>query len=75
VAKATRRASLGSLAIAAALPALVALVGRAGWEVGVAAAVSVLVVVRHLDNIRRLVHHREQPFHTGSTPGPPPGGG
>lgn len=47
-------ASVGSLLVAAGLPVLVALFGGPGWEVAAAAGISILVVARHRDNIRRL---------------------
>jgi glycerol-3-phosphate acyltransferase PlsY len=54
VAKVTRTASAGSLAIAVVLPAAAAALGRPGGEVAAFAACSLLVVARHRDNIARL---------------------
>jgi glycerol-3-phosphate acyltransferase PlsY len=62
VVRATRTASMGSLAMALALPVLVAVVGRPAWEIVACAAVSVLVVARHRDNIRRIARHDERTF-------------
>jgi glycerol-3-phosphate acyltransferase PlsY len=62
VIKVTRTASIGSLAMAVALPVLVAVSGRPGWEVAVAAGVSLLVVARHGGNIQRLLRHEERAF-------------
>jgi glycerol-3-phosphate acyltransferase PlsY len=65
VVRLTRTASLGSLAIAVALPLLVAASGHPGWEVAAAAGVSVLVAVRHAGNIRRLLRGEERSFRAG----------
>jgi glycerol-3-phosphate acyltransferase PlsY len=65
VVRLSRTASLGSLAVAVALPLLVAASDRPGWEVAAAAGVSVLVVIRHAGNIRRLLHREERAFGTG----------
>lgn len=54
VAKVTRTASAGSLAIAAGLPVGAGLSGRPAGEVAAFAACSVLVVARHRGNIGRL---------------------
>lgn len=56
-------ASLASLAGAVAIPVVVALTGRPPEEVAVVVGIAVLVVVRHGDNIRRLLRGRESPFH------------
>ena len=55
VRKLTGKASLGSLVIAVGLPVGVAIAGSPGWEVGAVAALCVLVLLRHADNIRRLL--------------------
>ncbi len=59
VAGLTRKASLGSLAMAAVMPWLVVWSGAPVVEVLVAAALAGLVVVRHQANIRRLLSGRE----------------
>ena len=50
----TKKASLGSIAIAIGLPVGVGLSGRSGWEVVASVALAGLVLLRHSDNIRRL---------------------
>jgi acyl phosphate:glycerol-3-phosphate acyltransferase len=62
VARATRRASMGSLAIAVLLPTGVAVAGRATWEVVAATALGALVLVRHVANVRRLFSGTEQTY-------------
>jgi acyl phosphate:glycerol-3-phosphate acyltransferase len=62
VVRGTRTASLGSLAMAVAMPPLLALTGRPAWEVGASALVSVLVIARHRDNIRRIARNDERSF-------------
>jgi len=62
VARATGRASLGSLAIAVLLPVGVAIAGRPAWEVVAAAALGVLVLVRHGANLRRLLAGTERTY-------------
>ena len=37
------------------LPAGVAIKGAPGWEVAAVVGINVLVIIRHLDNIKRLV--------------------
>lgn len=71
VVKAARMASLGSLVIAVGLPVGVALAGRPGREVAVAAVVSAVVVVRHAGNIGRLLRREERTvLPGGSSPRP-----
>ncbi len=55
----TRTASLGSIFMALATPSLIALSGYRKEEVFLAVAISVLVLVRHQGNIRRLVSGSE----------------
>lgn len=62
VAGLTRVAALGSLAMAAAFPVLVAMSGRPGVEILGCAVASALVVVRHHGNISRLLGGRELRF-------------
>jgi glycerol-3-phosphate acyltransferase PlsY len=61
----TRKASLGSLvAVAGLVPALVVF-GHRGWSLSLAGAAALLIVIRHLPNIRRLLggseHTIEEP--------------
>ena len=64
VARATHRASLGSVAIAVLLPVGVAVAGRPGWEVVTAGALGALVLVRHGANVRRLFAGTEPTYRT-----------
>lgn len=57
--KLTGKAAIGSIALAVLLPVAVAALGQSGLEVGVAAAVSLVVVVRHRGNIARLIDGSE----------------
>ena len=59
---ATRVSALGSMAVAVALPVAGALVGRPAGEVAALAACSVLVLVRHRDNLARLRRGDEAAF-------------
>jgi glycerol-3-phosphate acyltransferase PlsY len=59
------RASVGSLTMAVGLPLLVLAERRSGWEVLVAAAIALVVVLRHRANIRRLVAHEEPAYRPG----------
>jgi len=59
VARVLHKASIASLLIMVAFPVTVWLTGYAGWEVGVIAAVAALLVLRHVPNIRRLLHRQE----------------
>ncbi len=57
--KATGKASLASLVLTLGLPLGIGLLGGPPWEVAAAAALGALVLLRHLDNIRRLLSGRE----------------
>lgn len=56
---ATHKASLASLAITVGLAAGVGIEGSPAWEIAAVAALCALVLVRHLDNIKRLIGRRE----------------
>lgn len=59
VRKATGKASLASISIAAGLPIGVALTSPPAWEIWSVLAVAALVTLRHVDNIKRLLKGRE----------------
>jgi acyl phosphate:glycerol-3-phosphate acyltransferase len=65
VVRLTRRASLGSLAMAAGLPVLIAVGGGRAWETSAGLGVSALVVARHAPNIRRLIRREEPAYRPG----------
>ncbi len=52
--KTTKKASISSLIITVLLPVCIALTGKPGWEVGATIGIGVLVVIRHIPNLRRL---------------------
>jgi len=59
VRKLSGKASLASLTIMVGLPVSVAVKGAPGWEVAALVALNALVLVRHVDNIKRLLAGRE----------------
>ena len=52
--KTTKKASVSSLIITFLLPVCIAAAGVPGWEVGATVGIGVLVVIRHIPNLRRL---------------------
>lgn len=61
VRKATGKASLASLQLTIGLPLGIGLLGGPAWEIVTAVALGALVLLRHLDNIKRLLRGRELP--------------
>jgi glycerol-3-phosphate acyltransferase PlsY len=59
VRKATKKASLASFAVIIGLPVGVAVSGRPGWEVAAVVGLALLVMVRHVDNFKRLLAGNE----------------
>jgi glycerol-3-phosphate acyltransferase PlsY len=57
--KITGKASLASLSITIGLPIGIAISGAPAWEIVSVLALCGLVLVRHLDNIKRLIGRRE----------------
>ena len=52
--KATKKASISSLVITVLLPICIAVAGAPGWEIAATVGIGVLVVIRHIPNLRRL---------------------
>src|SRR6478609_4573207 len=67
-ARVLKLASVGSIIVAVLFPIGVWLTGRAGWEIAVTSALAVLVIVRHLPNLRRLVRGEELRTDGGAPP-------
>lgn len=61
VRKLSGKASLASLMLTFGFPLGVFLLGGPGWEITAAGGLGVLVLLRHLDNIKRLASGRELP--------------
>lgn len=59
VRKLSGKASIASLAIMVGLPVSVAVKGAPGWEVAALVGCNALVLVRHTENIKRLLAGRE----------------
>ena len=59
VSKLTKKASIGSIAIIVLLPVGAALVGAPAWEICAIVALGVLVLARHIENIKRLIRREE----------------
>jgi len=58
---ASKRASVGSLGACLVGVAITAVLGQASWLTAMAIAISVVVFIRHADNLRRLVRGEEPP--------------
>ncbi len=58
--KITHKASIGSLAIVTLLPVGVAITHHRAWETTAIVALSVIVIARHTENIKRLVSRTER---------------
>lgn len=58
----TRRVSAASLAMAVALPLVLVVAGRPAAEIVIAVGVSLCVIVRHHENIARLLRGQEPAF-------------
>ena len=59
VARLLHKASLASLLVTMLFPVSVAVFGYAGWEIGIVAALALLVIARHAGNIARLLRREE----------------
>jgi glycerol-3-phosphate acyltransferase PlsY len=59
VARLLHKASLASLLATVLFPVAVAVTRHDAWEIGVVSALAVLVLARHLGNIRRLLRRQE----------------
>ena len=59
ISKATKKASVASIVIVALLPVGVGVVRREPWEVLATIAICLLVMARHLGNIKRLITRKE----------------
>lgn len=53
--KLSGKAAVGSLAMAVLTPVVQVLLGHTAWEIAIGAGLGTVIVVRHRDNIRRLV--------------------
>lgn len=69
VRKLSGKASLASLLVAAVLPVGIAVAGSPGWELAATIALALVVMLRHLDNIKRLAGRRELPASRDRLPG------
>jgi acyl phosphate:glycerol-3-phosphate acyltransferase len=68
VARVLHKASIASLLILVAFPVTVGLTGYDAWEVVVISGVAALLLLRHLPNIRRLLHRAEINLQPGPEP-------
>jgi glycerol-3-phosphate acyltransferase PlsY len=76
LARLTHKASVASITVAVAFPIAVALAGHEWGDIVVISVVSLLVVARHLGNLRRLVTGQEHTLDpTQQRDDPPDAGG
>ncbi len=54
-----RKASVASIVVMVGLPTAVAIKGAPGWEIATIIGINALVMVRHTDNIKRLLDGEE----------------
>ncbi len=64
----TRRIALGSMALSTILPIMALVSGRPTWEAGLLAALAMMIIVRHAENISRMRSGNEQAFKVGRSP-------
>jgi acyl phosphate:glycerol-3-phosphate acyltransferase len=72
LAKVTHKASIASITVAIAFPIAVALAGHEAGDVAVITVMALLVVARHLSNLRRLVTGQELGLEGGRQSDDPP---
>jgi acyl phosphate:glycerol-3-phosphate acyltransferase len=68
IARGLRKASVGSIVVTVAFPVLVALTGKSWGDVVITSALALVVLSRHLPNLRRLFRG-EEPGLGGDPPG------
>jgi glycerol-3-phosphate acyltransferase PlsY len=68
IARGLRKASVGSIVVTVAFPVLVALTGNSWGDVVITSALALVVLSRHLPNLRRLFRG-EEPGLGGDPPG------
>jgi glycerol-3-phosphate acyltransferase PlsY len=74
LAKVTHKASLASVTVVVAFPVLVALAGHSWGDVAILAALALVVLVRHVSNLRRLVRGEELGLDKSHPDDPPDAG-
>jgi glycerol-3-phosphate acyltransferase PlsY len=72
LARLTHKASIASIAVAIAFPISVALAGHEWGDVAVITVMALLVIARHLSNLRRLVTGQELGLEGGRQSDDPP---
>ncbi len=67
VGKTTKKASLGSLSATIGLPAFMIAAGEPAWEIMAVVGVGLLIVIRHIPNLKRLSSGHEHSLPTKAT--------